>query len=206
MSTCLPVYLCLPVSTYVYLCLPVSTYVYLCLPVSTCVYLRLPVSTCVYLCLPVSTYVYLCLPMSTYVYLCLPVSTYDYLCPPVSACVYLCLFVSTCVYLCLPTSTYVYLRLRLPRFLQQGVMVKEFYVDNCCAWRSKLQSVFGPELRVPLDIFHAVKRVGDKIPKRHELRTACMEDLQMVFRNPSDRGTDRTMTTPAPGSTGTQTY
>ena len=29
------------------------------------------------------------------------------------------------------------------RFLQQGVMVKEFYVDNCCTWRSKLQSVFG---------------------------------------------------------------
>ena len=89
------------------------------------------------------------------------------------------------------------------RFLQQGVMVKEFYVDNCCTWRSKLQSVFGAELRVHLDIFHAVKRVGDKIPKRHELRTACMEDLRMVFRDPSDRGADRTMTTPAPGWTGT---
>ena len=85
------------------------------------------------------------------------------------------------------------------RLLRQGVMVKEFYVDNCCAWRSKLQSVFGTELRVPLDIFHAVKRIGDKIPKQHELRRACMEDLRLVFRHPSDRGTERTMMTPTPG-------
>lgn len=85
------------------------------------------------------------------------------------------------------------------RLVKQGVKVKEFYVDNCCSWRLKLQSVFGPDLRVLLDIFHAVKRIGDKIPKRHELRSACMAELRMVFRDPSDRGLERTMATPAPG-------
>ena len=85
------------------------------------------------------------------------------------------------------------------RLAKQGVKVKEFYVDNCCSWRLKLQSVFGPDLRVVLDIFHAVKRIGDKIPKRHELRSACMDELRMVLRDPSDRGLERTMATPAPG-------
>ena len=85
------------------------------------------------------------------------------------------------------------------RFVKQGVKVKEFYVDNCCSWRLKLQSVFGTDLRVVLDIFHAVKRIGDKIPKRHELRSACMAELRLVFRDPSDRGLERTMATPAPG-------
>ena len=39
----------------------------------------------------------------------------------------------------------------------QGKTVSEFYIDNCCAWRNKLQQVFGKELKVSLDIFHAVK-------------------------------------------------
>ena len=49
-----------------------------------------------------------------------------------------------------------------------------------------------------LDIFHAVKRVSDKIPKRHPLRNDCMGDLSMVFRDPQDRGETRLMDTPAP--------
>ena len=85
------------------------------------------------------------------------------------------------------------------RLIAQGVNVKEFYIDNCCAWRAKLQSVFGPGLTVLLDIFHAVKRVGEKIPKRHELHSACMEELRMVFRHPADRGAVRHLATPSPG-------
>ena len=41
------------------------------------------------------------------------------------------------------------------RLSSQGKSVKEFYVDNCCHWRRKLQEVFGSELAVKLDIFHA---------------------------------------------------
>ena len=81
----------------------------------------------------------------------------------------------------------------------QGVTEREFYIDNCCTWRTKLQSVFGQDLKVFLDIFHAVKRIGDKIPKRHELWVACMEELRMVFRQLTDRGVERILTTPKPG-------
>lgn len=68
----------------------------------------------------------------------------------------------------------------------QGKNVKEFYVDNCCSWRNKLKSVFGEDLKVYLDVFHAVQRIGQKIPKRHPLRNECMNDLRLVFRHPSD--------------------
>ena len=58
------------------------------------------------------------------------------------------------------------------RLLGQDVHIAEFYVDNCCAWRMKWQSVFGSSMRVLLDIFHAGKRVGENIPKHHPLHVA----------------------------------
>ena len=85
------------------------------------------------------------------------------------------------------------------RLTAQGKNLKEFYIDNCCSWRNKLQHVFGNEVLVYLDIFHAVKRVAEKIPKRHPLRAECMQDLRMVFRDPADRGKERHMETPSPG-------
>lgn len=80
----------------------------------------------------------------------------------------------------------------------QGKKITEFYIDNCCSWRAKLQEVFGNDLCVRLDIFHAVKRISDKIPKRHPLRLDCMKDLSVVFRDPLDRGECRMMETPSP--------
>ena len=90
------------------------------------------------------------------------------------------------------------LRALKDRLLSQGKALKEFYIDNCCTWRKKLQTVFGDQLAVRLDIFHAVKRVSDKIPKRHPLRRECMRDWQMVFRDPSDLGEKRHCLTPTP--------
>ena len=51
------------------------------------------------------------------------------------------------------------------RLDKQGKSVKEFYVDICCSWRAKLQQVFGKNLKVYLDLFHAVKRVSSTISK-----------------------------------------
>ena len=82
------------------------------------------------------------------------------------------------------------------RLDEQGSQLKEFYVDNCCSWRKKLQQVFGPHLLVYLDIFHAVKRVTEKISKRHTLRSACIQELKMVFRDRTDVGPERTKPTP----------
>lgn len=45
------------------------------------------------------------------------------------------------------------------RLTDQGKQVKEFIIDNCCSWRNKLQSIFGCQMRVSLDIFHAVQNV-----------------------------------------------
>ena len=84
------------------------------------------------------------------------------------------------------------------RILMQGKKITEFYIDNCCSWRAKLQDVFENELCVRLDVFHAVKRISDKIPKRHPLRLDCMKDLSLVFRDPLDRGESRMMNTPSP--------
>lgn len=82
----------------------------------------------------------------------------------------------------------------------QNKCVSEFVVDICCGWRQKLQAVFGPNLKVLLDLFHAVQRVLEKIPKRHKLRPMCARDFRMVFRNPADRGEQRTMATPSAGT------
>ena len=84
------------------------------------------------------------------------------------------------------------------RLTSQRTELKEFYIDNCCSWRQKLQKVFGEQLNVYLDIFHAVKRFGEKVPKRHPLRRVCMHEWRMVFRNPSDQGEKRNSPTPAP--------
>lgn len=79
----------------------------------------------------------------------------------------------------------------------QGKTLNEFHIDNC-SWRNMLQHVYGTHLNVRLDIFHAVKRVSDKVPKRHPLRHECMNEFSMVFRDPTDRGAERTKATPAP--------
>ena len=54
------------------------------------------------------------------------------------------------------------------------------------------------ELLVYLDIFHAVKRFSDKVPKRHLLCHECLRDWRMVFRDPIDQGDKRTLSTPSP--------
>ena len=84
------------------------------------------------------------------------------------------------------------------RLLSQGKILKEFYIDNCCSWEKKLKQVYGDQLIVYLDIFHAVKRLSDKIPKRNPLRRDCLKELKMVFRDPSDQGEKRTLVTPSP--------
>ncbi len=82
------------------------------------------------------------------------------------------------------------------RFDRQSKKLNEFYIDNCCSWRKKIQSVFGNDVKVLLDLFHAIKRVGEKISKKHPLRKECMNALRMVFRDPTDLGKERQKPTP----------
>lgn len=61
-----------------------------------------------------------------------------------------------------------------------------------------MQEVFGTNLKVKLDIFHAVKRIGAKVSKKHPLRKMLINDLRQVFRDPSDLGKERKLITPSP--------
>lgn len=70
------------------------------------------------------------------------------------------------------------------------------YVDNCCQVRKKLHEVFGNDTLVKLDVFHAVQRITRAMSKRHAFFHSCMHDVRMLFRNPTDIGKKRTMSTP----------
>lgn len=76
--------------------------------------------------------------------------------------------------------------------------IKTVYVDNCCHWRQKIQDVFGDDVIVLLDIFHAVQRITRKLPKRHPFHSVCVHELKLVFRSPGDYGLARTKPTPQP--------
>lgn len=74
--------------------------------------------------------------------------------------------------------------------------IKSCYIDNCCSWRSKLQSVFTSSCDVKLDLFHAVSRVVTEMPKRHPFHGACSADFTKVFRVVDDLGPIRKKPTP----------
>ena len=84
------------------------------------------------------------------------------------------------------------------RLTLHGKHVEECFVDTCCSLRPKLQRIFGPQLKVYLDIFHAVQRISKQIPKRHPYHQECLRSLQLVFRDPVDQGPTRTKSTPSP--------
>lgn len=84
------------------------------------------------------------------------------------------------------------------RLSAQGVTIKEFYIDNCCHWRKKLQEIFGAELLVLLDLFHAFQRISCKISKRHQFHWNCLQDIRLIFRDPADLGEKRARDTPDP--------
>ena len=70
--------------------------------------------------------------------------------------------------------------------------------DNCCSIKGKLIEVFGNEINVKLDLFHAVQRLTKKMPKRHPLYSLCITDLRLIFRQPDDLGYKRLKNTPNP--------
>lgn len=82
------------------------------------------------------------------------------------------------------------------RLQKQDKQVKEFFVDTCCSLRPKLQHIFGPQLQVYLDIFHAVQRISKKMPKQHPYHQDCLKSLRLVFTDPSDQGPQKTKPTP----------
>lgn len=76
-----------------------------------------------------------------------------------------------------------------------GKELKVIALDNCCQWRDKLQNLLG-DVRVVLDIFHAVQRITKTIPMGNVFRRDLLVDIRNLFRRPGDQGPRRTQRTP----------
>ena len=60
--------------------------------------------------------------------------------------------------------------------------------DNCCSVKRKLSEMFGPNVAVKLDLFHAVQRLTKKLPKKHPMIRLCTDDFRLIFRTATDLG------------------
>lgn len=60
--------------------------------------------------------------------------------------------------------------------------------DNCCSVKGKLHEVFGSNVAVKLDLFHAVQRLTKKLPKKHPMVNLYTDDFRLTFRKASDLG------------------
>jgi hypothetical protein len=82
--------------------------------------------------------------------------------------------------------------------LEQGEGIQTVFIDDCCKLRPKLRSIFGHNVEVKLDLFHAIQRITRTVSKRHSLYHQCVLDLRQVFRQRGDSGEKRTAETPPP--------
>ena len=86
------------------------------------------------------------------------------------------------------------------RLATKGCAIINFYIDNCCQWRHKLNAIFDG-VSIKLDPFHAILRVVRKIPKKggngplRTLRLKMIEDVKFILRDPTDIGIKRTKPT-----------
>ena len=82
------------------------------------------------------------------------------------------------------------------RLINREMKLHTVYVDNCCHVRKKIQSIFGQDTKVKLDLFHAVQRVLKAVSNRNPLYTRFLKELRHCFRQPNDCAKERNMNTP----------
>lgn len=80
---------------------------------------------------------------------------------------------------------------------RKGVNVMSVYVDNCCQSGKQIQEVMG-EVPVKLDLFHAVQRVTNVVPKGTEFSKTFCKEFSLIFRQDGDLGESRKLKTPDP--------
>ena len=71
-------------------------------------------------------------------------------------------------------------------------------VDDCCASRLLYERIFGENIEVKLDLFHAIQRLTDTLPAKFKYRRKVSNALSMSFRQSDDMGAERTMDTADP--------
>jgi hypothetical protein len=79
-----------------------------------------------------------------------------------------------------------------------GSQIKTVYIDDCCKLKTKIRKVFGSDVAVKLDLFHAIQRITRTLPKKHPLIKQCVKELRLVFRCDGDSGEKRLSSTPPP--------
>ena len=89
------------------------------------------------------------------------------------------------------------------RLDDQDCHIHQIYVDNCCQWRNKLNSIFEGSF-IKLDSFHGIQRFTTTIPKKgslyspiRKLRSQTLTDFKLVIRDPTDQSKQRTKPTPS---------
>lgn len=50
-------------------------------------------------------------------------------------------------------------------------------LDNCCHWYSFLQDIFGVQIQVKLDLFHAIQRITRTISKKDPKHNSLISEL-----------------------------
>ena len=77
-------------------------------------------------------------------------------------------------------------------------------IDNCCSVKKKINAIFGSNVPIKLDLFHALKRILDQIPRKgvtadlRGVRQAMIKNLRLCFRDDNDFGHSRKRSTPPP--------
>ena len=75
--------------------------------------------------------------------------------------------------------------------------LKIIYVDDCCKLRNKIREIFGYNITVKLDLFHAIQRITKTLSKKHSHYHQCIQDLRLVFRCKGDYEISRLSNTPS---------
>ena len=75
--------------------------------------------------------------------------------------------------------------------------IEGIIIDNCCTVKNKINAIFGSRVLIKLDLFHAIKRILEKIPRKEvtselrEVRQLMIKDLRLCFRDEKDIGQTR---------------
>ena len=80
--------------------------------------------------------------------------------------------------------------------------IEGIIIDNCCTVKTKINAIFGSRVLIKLDLFHAIKRILEKIPRKEvtselrEVSQVMIKDLRLCFRDEKDIGLTRKKLTP----------
>ena len=83
------------------------------------------------------------------------------------------------------------------RMLNSGINLEVIILDDCCKMRNSYQNVFGGNVKIKLDLFHACQRVIQTLD--HDgIKNQFSREFGLIFRVDGDVGEEREMTTPEP--------